>query len=1142
MSTKNYELFKKNPLEWDLENDGVSTNNEINLKTIRYELETFVCAGEYKEGLDRILKTYLSRFGKEQAGAWVSGFYGSGKSHLVKVLRFLWTDEKFDDSNTPRSIAHLPESVIELLAELSTLGKREGGLHAAGGTLKAGKGDIRARVLGIIFLSVGLPEDLNIARLILDLREDETLEEIQEKIQSAGGNPDPKSWRIYSEQKFLQAYLDTHPHLGNTTQDITKALQSQYPAKGGEISIKEMLELIRKALTKEGKLPCTVLVLDEVQQFIGDDPNKANDIQEVAEAVQKELDGKFLIVGTGQSALNATPALAKLMGRFTVKTHLSDNDVERVVRTIVLQKKPEKKEEIDNLISQNIGEISRQLNSTKIATCNEDREAYAQDYPLLPVRRRFWENVLHGIDTTGTAAQMRTQLRVTHDACRDIANSPIGTVITGDYIYEQIATELLQTNVLPKKFQEQIDEQKKKEHGILRSRICALVFLINKLPRQGGDIGVRANAEHIADLLTGDLSTTCTEVRKMVPTLLKALADEGVLMVVDDEYRLQTPEGQAWESEYKSAYASIRNSDTRVASERNRVLGLTIQEALGKITIPQGAAKETRKVYIHHASGTPPTSDGLTVWVRDGFTENDASIIQDIQQRHINDPVVHVLIPKIKSDELKNALAGRLAAEQTIHSKGNPTTSEGIEAKSSMSSRQAAEQSKLDSCIHDILQGARIFLSGGAQQPSTPLRDGVINACNASLANLYPQFSAADSANWATVWKQAKQGGGNALQAVGYNGDPDKHAVTAELYRTIGANWKKGSELYSTYTAPPYGWPKESLDACLAVLLQSGHVTARSGTQPVTLADLDQRKVAQVEYKQQNPILTAAEKLRVKKLFQDLGTPFKPGQEEVAASEFTRGLRALAENAGGDAPAPDKPQPPILQELAGLQGNELLHALHSHADDISTFIIKWKALGSQVHERLPKFRVAMDLLEQAEAAKLAEASEMRTSLNAITSTRSLLDDPDPVISVLTTLRTTLRATLSDAVQQYDKTYQNELTKLEQQSIWASLPEQKKKTLLQSAGVHLLKLPETGTDEELLQALRSKKITDYQLEIEALPSRCHKAFEAAVQEAAPKARRVTLPTAQIANTEELDAWLLKTKEVIEKALKEGPAIV
>ena len=41
----------------------------------------------------RFLKAYLDGSGREeQKAVWVSGFFGSGKSHLVKVLRYLWED------------------------------------------------------------------------------------------------------------------------------------------------------------------------------------------------------------------------------------------------------------------------------------------------------------------------------------------------------------------------------------------------------------------------------------------------------------------------------------------------------------------------------------------------------------------------------------------------------------------------------------------------------------------------------------------------------------------------------------------------------------------------------------------------------------------------------------------------------------------------------------------------------------------------------------------------------------------------------------------------------------------------------------------------------------------------------------------
>jgi len=105
---KNKEVFLKDPLGWQILNNGVSSNNEVEASTLSYELSSFVCEGEYKNGLLMILERFLGNLGKEQAGAWVSGFYGSGKSHLVKVLRYLWTDEGLGKGATPRSLANLP--------------------------------------------------------------------------------------------------------------------------------------------------------------------------------------------------------------------------------------------------------------------------------------------------------------------------------------------------------------------------------------------------------------------------------------------------------------------------------------------------------------------------------------------------------------------------------------------------------------------------------------------------------------------------------------------------------------------------------------------------------------------------------------------------------------------------------------------------------------------------------------------------------------------------------------------------------------------------------------------------------------------------------------------------------------------------
>src|ERR1017187_5692091 len=175
MQTK--EIYLRDPLTWKLVNEGVSSNNIEDLDTLRFELESFVCEGEYLQGMRRILQSYRDNFkSPERKAAWISGFYGSGKSHLAKVLRYLWINFAFPEGKTARSIAHLPVEITDLLTEISTLGKRHDGLHMAGGTLKAGAGSVRMRVMSIIFKSVGLPSTYPHAKFLLHLRRDGKVE------------------------------------------------------------------------------------------------------------------------------------------------------------------------------------------------------------------------------------------------------------------------------------------------------------------------------------------------------------------------------------------------------------------------------------------------------------------------------------------------------------------------------------------------------------------------------------------------------------------------------------------------------------------------------------------------------------------------------------------------------------------------------------------------------------------------------------------------------------------------------------------------------------------------------------------------------------------------------------------------------
>jgi hypothetical protein len=361
-------LYRQDPTARKLVNEGVANVNDgtssIARDVLRYELETFVCDGQYGSGMAHILDTYLKNIDQaQQPAVWVSGFFGSGKSHMVKMLRALWLDTTFDDGATARGIADLPQEVRDHLKELTVQSRRHGGLHAASGTLGAGaSGSVRLALLGIVFRSVGLPEQYPLARFVMWLRKEGIEDQVRNAIEASGYDWDEELANFYVAEGLHAALIKAKPQLFASSNSMVDALQNTYP-NVQDVSNQEMITAIRAAISRDNKLPLTLVVLDEVQQFIGNSGDRAIEVQEMVEAVVKDesLGGKLTFVGTGQTAVTGTPTLAKLQGRFTIRIELSDTDVDAVVRQVILAKNAESKPKIETMMQENIGEISTHI-------------------------------------------------------------------------------------------------------------------------------------------------------------------------------------------------------------------------------------------------------------------------------------------------------------------------------------------------------------------------------------------------------------------------------------------------------------------------------------------------------------------------------------------------------------------------------------------------------------------------------------------------------------------------------------------------------------------------------------------------------------------------------------------------------------
>ena len=1136
------DLFLTNPNQLELLNNGVAFVKDVvtpeELKTLRFELKTFVCEGEYAKGLEKTLRTFIGNLDRpEQQAAWVSGFYGSGKSHLTKILRYLWTDFEFpEDKARARGLTKLSTEVADLLKELTTAGKRLGGLHAASGTLRGELGDnVRLSLLNILFKSVALPPKYPVARFVLWLRDNGKLDAVKKRVEKAGKDFTKELNNLWVSPVVHKALVDEG--LGSSVSDISKSLNQQF-ANVKDITIDEMLQAIRDCLSVKGQLPCTLVVLDEAQQFIGDDSDRSLQIQEVVEACCKQLNSRMLIVATGQSALSGTPQLQKLRDRFRVPVQLSDTDVETVIRKVITAKKPDKTSAIKAIVSAHEGEITRHLRGTKLEYRTEDEAGYIPDYPLLPVRRRFWEKVLRAVDVAGTAAQLRNQLTVVYEAVRTYADRNVETVVGGDFMYWHKATDLVQTGILQPKIDEMIRKlDDGSADGRLSARICALVFLINKLPREtGADLGVRATAEIIADLLVEDLKAGSAELRKRVPELLQALGHAGHVMAVDEEYRLQTPESASWDAEFKKNYNRIVNDDARIASERADLLRAECAD-LKNLKVIQGNSKVARKVELFTSAETPvPTGQGVPVWVRDGWTIDEKSVIAEAQKAGVDSPVVYVYIPRRSADELKKTIASLKAAEETLNIKGTPTTPEGLEARAAIETRKSVGEGKLKTTVTEVIHGTRVFMGGGNEIAGIFMRDRVEEAAKNALARLYPQFDVADDPRWEKVVERSKKGDANALDALGFKGDPDKHPVCAAILAFVNAG-KKGSDVRRQFASGQYGWPQDAIDGALILLSVTGHLRVTQNGQPFDPRQLDHAKVGVCDFRTEHVTISAAQKLAIRKLFQAASVGCKPGEEAVAGPVFVGKLLELAEAAGGDAPCPEQPDATTVKEIKALTGNEQLVKLYEEREALTQNITAWTKTTKAIQDKLPRWNSLNDLAGHAK--NLTGADESRQQMQAIESERQLLADPDPVAPLCDKLTQVLREKLTMHHSCYQQLHQEGLVALKKTGAWTKLTHEQRQSILAENGLVAVPGIEAGTEAEVIASLEAISLEMWQAQCDALPQRFQKAQREAATLIEPKVVYVSLPSATIRTDAELEAWLAKVKKEIQLRLKDGP---
>jgi hypothetical protein len=1152
---KNYELFNRDPRTANLANDGQArlvseAENSRAIEMLRYELEHFVCEGQYAKGMQRILDSFLGNLSSNsQRASWVSGFYGSGKSHLLKMLCHLWVNTEFADGSTARSLApDLTPDILASLKELDTAGRKVGGgLFAVSGTMPEGSSDsARLTVLGILFKSCGFPGSYNQAMFCLYLKDKGFYEKVRKHVEDAGREFDRELTDLYVSPYIRKAVLAADPGLGDE-KEVRQLLRDQFPSKA-DISTSEFIRVIKEVLTMQGggTMPLTAFIIDEVQHYIGDDKDRSRHVTELAEALNKQMDSKVLLVMAGQNALSTdTPQFAWLRDRFTIPVELSDADVETVTRKVLLSKKPQAVSLLDTTLDKHSGEIERQLAKSRIGPNTKDRDFLIADYPILPTRRRFWEAALHAVDPSGSSSLLRTQLRITHEALRAVADEPVGHTIPGDFMFFQQQTPLVQQGVLSREISDRIlrlDDGS--ERGRIMARTCGLVFLIRKLSREKSvDTGVRANEEMIGDLLIEDLALSGAKVRKELPAMLEELVELGVLLYDGEEYNLQTRESAEWDDKFKVELTKIRQDTAAVTHERKTRLQAAVEKSLKSVRPRQGVSQTPRDTFVHFGIEAPDQSGAdIPIWVRDGWECTDSDVLNAARAAGSNSPVLYVFLPKSREDSFRDNLLRMKAAQAVLDLKGVPTTRESEEARDVMETRRRDAERNVEQIIKDVISAAKAFKGGGAELHALELIDKIQDGTEDAMSRLFPRFSEADHKAWSVAKERAQKGDESPLQAVGWKSPTEDHPVCKEVEREVGSG-KEGRHVRTALMKQPFGWPQDAIDASLIALHAAGHLIAKDAKtgEVIQPRHLDQNRIPKATFRTEKTTIGPKERIAIKGLIQAIGISVKPDDDlSTKAAEFLNRLTTLALAAGGAAPLPAAPATTHIDDLRKCSGNEQLMNLLAQASTLRQQAGDWKALADLAEKRSPVWKQLDTLLAFGDDVDGLDA--IRESAAAILADRLLLDATDHCGPLIKKTADTLRSEFTGRRDAFAKNRAAQVTRLESSPIWQKLTEQQQYDLLLASPITSNDTSAIATEDELAVALRRYPLPHWQDRIDALPARVDTLLAAAAKLLEPKAQRVTLPAATLQNEADLDAWLTESRKTVATALKKGPVLL
>ncbi len=564
------EMFEK---EIDRDIQGVIIVGQSEAENVAQELDEYVVTKE----LQKYFADFFSAYKKgivgttPKMGVWISGFFGSGKSHFLKILSYLLANKSVGD-----------KKAIDYFADDS---------------LTEGKPKIVDRIV-LADMKLAADTDTDVVLFNIDAKSDSNskqnkdaivnvflkvfnemqgfcgampfLADLERKLTEEGQY---NEFKRKFEEVYGEAWEDSRQDFDFIQDDVVEVLTGmdfmseaaarnwcEKAAEPYQISIEDFAKRVKAYIDRKGNNHHVVFLVDEIGQYIGEDSKLMLNLQTVTEELGKECMGKAWVIVTSQQDIDSVTMVkgndfSKIQGRFDTRLSLSSANVDEVIKKRILEKKEtpaqtlrllygQKTTIIKNLITFNDG-VEKKL--------YVDENDFACVYPFVPYQFNLLASVLTSIRTHGASGKHlsegeRSMLAMFKESAMEYKECEVGTIIPFYAFYDALENFLDHSHrgVIIRAYENDMINPEHKEN-VFAVDVLKVLFMIKYV-----DKVVVANIDNITSLMASSIDDDRIALKEKMEDALKVLMRQNLVQKNGDIYIFLTDEEQEINREIES--------------------------------------------------------------------------------------------------------------------------------------------------------------------------------------------------------------------------------------------------------------------------------------------------------------------------------------------------------------------------------------------------------------------------------------------------------------------------------------------------------------------------------------------------------------------------------------------------------------